>query len=312
MFTVIIPLYNKASFIAKTIQSVKVQTYRNFEIVIINDGSTDNSLEVINKIDFKNIDYKIISQINSGVSTARNNGVKLAKYDYITFLDADDWWEPNFLEQMVRLIESFPDAGLYACSYFKIKNKIKIPAIINIDSKFIHGYIDYMNLYSKGIWMPIWTGATIVKKEILDNLKGFKPNLKMGEDFDLWLRISQNYKIAYLNIPLSNYNQDVDSENRAIGMKFYKPEEHFLFQDFKTLKENSDFIYLFEKLALYGLFPYYLYNKNFIEVKKILSTIHWSMHPFKWFILYNFIPKYVLRMWLNFKMFVVNFKKTIL
>lgn len=312
MISIIIPLFNKSNYVIKCLNSVLNQTFKDFEIIIINDGSTDNSLEVIEKYNFKDIDYKIISQINSGVSTTRNNGVKSAKYDYITFLDADDWWEPNFLEQMVKLIEGFPDAGLFACSYFKIINKIKIPAIINLDSKFIHGYIDYMNLYSKGIWMPVWTGATIVKKEVLDNLKGFKPNLKMGEDFDLWLRINQNYKIAYLNVPLSNYNQDVDCENRAIGMKFYKPEEHFLFQNYDTLKQNSDFIYLFEKLALYGLYPYYLYNKNFIEVKNIINTIHWSKHPHEWFIKYNIIPKYVLRMWLNFKMFVVSFKKTIL
>lgn len=311
MISIIVPIYNKSNYIIKCLDSVVSQIFKDFEIIIINDGSTDNSFDVIKKYNFNNVDNKIINQVNSGVSTTRNNGIKYAKYDYIAFLDADDWWEPNFLFEMMTLINKFPDAGLYASSYFKIKNKNKFPAIINLE-KFKDGYIDYIKLYSKVKWMPIWTGATVVKKEVFEELKGFKANLKMGEDFDLWLRISQKYKIAYLNKPLSNYNQDVDAVNRAIGMKFYKPQEHFLFQNYETLKENSDFIYLFERLALYGLFPYYLYNKNFIEVKKIINTVHWSKHPYEWFIKYNFVPKFIIRMWLSFKIFVVKIKKTIL
>lgn len=300
MISVIIPIYNKSNYIIKCLDSVVNQTFNCFEIIIIDDGSTDNSLEFIEKYNFKDINSKIISQVNSGVSTTRNNGVKLAKYDYIAYLDADDWWEPNFLQEMVKLIKSFPDAGLYATSYFKIKNNKKVPAIINIEEKFNVGYIDYIKLYSINLWMPIWTGATVVKKEVIEELNGFKPNLKLGEDFDLWLRISQTHKIAFLNIPLSNYNQDVEQQNRAIGYKFYLPEEHVLFQNFGELMKNINFKILFEKLFLYSMQPYYIYGKNLNEIKEIFSTIDFNLYPFKYKLIYKICPRFFLKIWLRF------------
>ena len=122
-FSVIIPLYNKAPYVRKALESVCAQTYRDYELIVINDGSTDNSTivadEYLKAID--GIDYKIINQTNAGVSAARNNGVAQAHADYLAFLDADDWWEPTYLERMAQLIEDYPDAGLYACNYVYYK-----------------------------------------------------------------------------------------------------------------------------------------------------------------------------------------------
>ena len=107
MFSIIIPLYNKAAYIEKAIRSVMCQTYQEFEVIVVDDGSTDESFAQLSVISQqlsveepdKFIKIKIVQQENQGVSTARNNGVKLAKYDYIAFLDADDWWEPTFLRE---------------------------------------------------------------------------------------------------------------------------------------------------------------------------------------------------------------------
>jgi glycosyltransferase involved in cell wall biosynthesis len=125
MFSIIIPLYNKALYIAKAIQSVAAQTYQEFELIVIDDGSKDESLEKLRVTSYElrenNPDFFakiiIIEQQNQGVSITRNNGVKLAKYDYIAFLDADDWWEPTFFEEMKALIEEFPEGGIYGSSY---------------------------------------------------------------------------------------------------------------------------------------------------------------------------------------------------
>ena len=109
MFSVIIPLYNKALYVEKAVRSVWSQTYRDFELIIVDDGSTDGSLSVVESLcsELSQTDLKakfnIVSQKNSGVSTARNNGVKSARYPYICFLDADDWWEPTFLAEMSRV-----------------------------------------------------------------------------------------------------------------------------------------------------------------------------------------------------------------
>ena len=306
MFTIIIPLYNKAPYIRKAIESVFAQTCQEFELIVVDDGSTDDSFAQISDLrsqlsveepdQFKKI--KIIQQENQGVSTTRNNGVQLAKYDYIAFLDADDWWEPTYLEKMRGLIERYPQAELYSSSYYKVVSGKLIPANIGVEKEFIDGIIDYCNVYSKTMYQPVWTGAAVVKKAVFYMEKGFKPKLKMGEDFDLWLRIALKYPIALLNTPLAYYNQDVEQVNRAIGTKFYEPEQHMLFSDYSHLKQNAEFTHLYEVLALYGLLPYYLSGKNKDHVARILREIHWENHSNKYKLFYRILPKIVVRYWL--------------
>ena len=295
MFSIIIPLYNKAAYIQKAIQSILSQTFNQYEIIIVNDGSTDNSLEVVNGCPLSTVDYQLIDQPNQGVSTTRNNAIKLAKYEYIAFLDADDWWEPTYLEEMKKLISDFPEAGIYSSGYYIMKISKKLVASIGVDSKFQSGYINYCQVYANKLSMPVWTGATIIKKTVFDAEHGFKPNLKLGEDFDLWVRVAMKYPVAFLNKPLSNYNQDVELANRAIGAKLYEPHEHMLFTDYGKLNDNRDFRYLYERLALYGLLPYYLNNKNVEEVNVILSGIDFKKHEFKYRLYYQVLPKCIVR-----------------
>jgi len=299
VFSVIIPLYNKAAYIERAIQSVLSQTFQEFELIVVDDGSTDDSstqLSVISQqlsVDTPEINKKVrvIQQQNQGVSTARNNGVKLAKYDYIAFLDADDSWELTYLEEMNGLIATYPNAGIYGSGYFIVKNGKKRIAPIGVEQNFDRGLINYCQVYSKTLCMPLWTGATIIPKSIFDLENGFNPRLKLGEDFDLWIRVATKYSVAFLNIPLASYNQDVELANRAIGAKLYNPQEHMLFTDYGELKNNPDFVYLYERLALYGLLPYYLKGKNKKEVKAILSQIRWDQHELKYRLYYRLLPK---------------------
>ena len=305
MFSVIIPLYNKAAYIERAIQSILSQTFHEFELIVVDDGSTDDSFVQLSVISqqlsvntpeiYKKI--RVIRQQNQGVSTARNNAVKLAKYDYIAFLDADDSWEPTYLEEMDSLIAAYPDAGIYGSSYFIVKNGKKRIAPIGVEEFFDRGLINYCQVYSKTLCMPLWTGATILKKSIFEEEHGFKPELKLGEDFDLWIRVAIKHLVAFLNKPLANYHQDVDPLNRAIGEKLYLPQEHMLFTDYGELKNNPDFVYLYERLALYGLLPYYLKGKNKNEVKAILYQIHWSQHELKYRLYYQVLPKTMVRVW---------------
>lgn len=295
MFSVIIPLYNKAPYVAKAIESVLGQTYRDFEVIVIDDGSTDQSLEVAKT--FENKSITIISQPNSGVSTARNNGVKIAKYPYICFLDADDWWHPTFLEEMKRLITDFPDAGIYGSGYYIVKNGQERIAPIGVSQGFERGIIDYCEVYAKTLCMPLWTGAVIVPKNIFDEEGGFKSQLKLGEDFDLWIRIALKHQVILINKPLAYYNQDVDVNNRAIGSRFYKPEEHMLFSNYGDFMHNEGFRFLFERLALYGLLSYYLNDVNKLEVYQILSEINWNKHEHKYLLYYKKFPRWAVKVW---------------
>jgi len=298
LFSVIIPLYNKAAYIERAMQSVLSQTFQEFELIVVDDGSTDNPFAQLS-VNAPEIHKKVrvIQQQNQGVSTARNNGVKLAKYDYIAFLDADDSWEPTYLEEMNGLIAAYPKAGIYGSSYFIVKNGKKRIAPIGLDAKIESGLIYYCQVYSKTLCMPLWTGATIIRKPIFDLENGFNPRLKLGEDFDLWIRVATKYPVAFLNKPLANYHQDVDLSNRAIGEKLYEPHEHLLFTDYTGFNNNPDFVYLYERLALYGLLPYYLKGKNKKEVEVILAQIHWDQHELKYRLYYLMLPKGIVRAW---------------
>ena len=295
MFSVIIPLYNKAPYVAKAIESVLGQTYRDFEVIVIDDGSTDQSLEVAKT--FENKSITIISQPNSGVSTARNNGVKIAKYPYICFLDADDWWHPTFLEEMKRLITDFPDAGIYGSGYYIVKNGQERIAPIGVPQGFERGIIDYCEVYAKTLCMPLTSISVAIPKHIFDEEEGFKSKLKLGEDFDLWIRIILKHKAILVNKPLAYYNQDVEVNNRAIGSRFYKPEEHMLFSNYGDFMHNEGFRFLFERLALYGLLSYYLNDVNKLEVYQILSEINWNKHEHKYLLYYKKFPRWAVKVW---------------
>ena len=173
-------------------------------------------------------------------------------------------------------------------------------APIGVESNFEQGIINYCQVYAKTLCMPLWTGATIIKKSIFESENGFKPNLKLGEDFDLWVRVAMKYPVAFLNKQLANYNQDVELQYRAIGEKLYEPQEHMLFIDYGDINNDPDFRYLFERLALYGLLPYYLAGKNKNETKAILSGINWKQHDFKYRLYYRILPKTIVRLWMRF------------
>ena len=283
MFSVIIPLYNKAPYIEKAIRSVTAQTCRDFELIVIDDGSKDGGFETAKKL----LDvltpplggWGATCQSNQGVSITRNNGVGLAKYDYIAFLDADDWWAPTYLEGMKNLIAQYPEAGIYGSSYYKVKNGKHIQANIGVGEGFQQGLINYFQVYAKTLWMPLWTGATVIKKNIFHENNGFKPTLKLGEDFDLWVRAALKYPVAFLNKPLAYYNQDVEQANRAIGTKLHKPQEHMLFalkELYETEKPDSDLKHLMDALRVYGLFPYYLNKSTRKEALEQLARVDWS------------------------------------
>ena len=276
-FSVIIPVYNKAQYIEKAINSVLSQTFTNYELVIVDDGSKDNSAAIAEKAIAEKPNCKLLRQENAGVSMARNNGVAASQGEYLCFLDADDWWEPTFLEEMSRLIEEFPEAGIYGANYTIVnetKHKTRV-APIGVDYGFNKGYINYCQVYAKTLAMPLTSSSVAIHKIVFDEFGGFPQGIKLGEDFLLWIRIALKYKVAFLNKPLAFYNQDVDTSNRGVG-KFYKTKEHFLWHmDFlaEEEKNNADYKQVIDRLRAYDLQPYYFsckYHKETLaEIKKI-------------------------------------------
>lgn len=282
-FSVIIPLYNKAPYVAKAMQSVMTQTFTDYELVVVDDGSKDGSGDIA-KREIEGCDNcRLIKQNNAGVSVARNNGVAQSSGDYLCFLDADDWWEPMFLEEMNRLINEFPDAGIYGTGYTIVnetKHKTRV-APVGVEAGFEKGYINYCQVYAKTLAMPLWTGAVCIPRPIFEELRGFPQGIKLGEDFLLWTSIALKFKIAFLNMPLAYYNQDAESADRAVD-KLHNPKEHMLW-NLSHLEDdessNADFKNLIDKLRIYGLMPYFVSHKYHNLAEQEINKVDWSKQP---------------------------------
>ena len=284
-FSVIIPLYNKAPYVAKAIGSVLAQTFTNYELVVVDDGSRDDSAEMAAKAMDGRPDCRLIRQANAGVSMARNNGVTASHGDYLCFLDADDWWEPTFLEEISKLIEEFPDAGIYGTSYTIVnetRHKTRVSPI-GVEAGFEKGYINYCRVYAKTLAMPLTSISVAIPRPVFDEMHGFPKGIKLGEDFLLWIHIALKHKVAFLNKPLAYYNQDVDAANRGVG-RLHNPEEHMLWNlaDLEPLEQsNADYKQLVDNLRTYGLYPYFLSRKYHDAAKKELDKVDWMRQPKK-------------------------------
>lgn len=281
-FSIIIPLYNKAPYVRKAMESVVGQTYENWELIVVDDESTDGS-GVIAKDVISDNRIHLFRQNNTGVSIARNNGVAASKGDYLCFLDADDWWEPTFLEEIERLIGDFPNAGIYGTNYTianETKHKTRV-AKIGIEENFEKGYINYCQSYSKTMYMPLWTGAVCMPRTIFNEMGGFPEGIKLGEDFILWVHVALKHNVVLLNKPLSNYNQDVDVTYRGTH-HLRDPKEHMLWNlgDLEPFeKTNPDYKQLIDNLRTYGLMPYLINSRYSDAAQQELAKVDWRRQP---------------------------------
>ena len=284
-FSVIIPLYNKAPYIKKALQSVIEQGFKGFELIVVDDGSADGSLDAAREtLEASGIDFQLIHQDNAGVSTARNNGITSSHGDYICFLDDDDWWSPSFLESMDKLINDYPDAGIYGTNYYIIsRGKQRIALHIPCT-----GYINYCDCYRK-LQMPLTSISVAIPRSILQETGGFNPNLKLGEDFDLWIRIALRTKVAYLDEPLAYYYQDSDPTWRGTG-HLIKPQSHMLWNlGYLEVEEktNPDYKRLIDELRTFGLMSYLLSSKYRDDARRELAKVDWSKQSKKIRFLYH-------------------------
>lgn len=294
LFSVIIPLYNKAPYVRKAIKSVTEQTYKEWELVVVDDGSTDGSGNIV--CEFTDSRISLVKQDNAGVSTARNRGVAESTAPYICFLDADDWWEPTFLKEMAGLIERHPNAGIYGTSYYIVKNGKKRIAPIGVDNGFGEGEINYCRVYAKTLCMPLTSISVCIPRKVFDEVGGFPTSIKLGEDFMLWLSVALKHKVVFLNKNLSNYNQDVDVTYRGTH-HLHPPKYNMLWRlgEYESLeKTNPDYKQLIDNLRTYGLQSYLLNSKYRDAARQELSKVDWRNQDVKWEKLYN-LPVGVLK-----------------
>lgn len=206
-FSIITPLYNKESYILRTISSVFEQEGVSFEIIIIDDGSTDGSLNRVKRINDPRI--RIIEQSHKGVSTARNRGIKEARYEWVAFLDADDEYKPGFLASINTLINQYPECGVAATSYEIVgMDTVNSTQFFSKYPPHWQGMID--DYFADMLWgEPFNTSSVVVRKDLLNKVKGFPENLHHYEDILTWFSLSLLTNFSYLNEPLSIYHKEI-------------------------------------------------------------------------------------------------------
>ena len=218
--SIVIPLYNKEAHIRNTLEHIIGQSFQDFEVIVINDGSTDSSEEEVKSVTDSRI--HLYSQENHGVSYTRNRGVDLSSGELIAFLDADDEWEPDYLQCQYDLYKRYPDAVAYGTNYYIIENEKKyVLTFPNIKDNC--GILtDYF--VSGKSYTPLWTSAIMIKKSTFIDLGGFPLNYKLCEDIDLWCRLACTGEIAYLNEPHAVYHRNsTNMASRATDTTCYFP-----------------------------------------------------------------------------------------
>ncbi len=211
--SVIMPLYNKAQYVVRAVESVLAQSYTNFELLVIDDGSTDDGPSKVEAVSDSRI--RLIKQQNAGVSAARNRGINEAKGKWIAFLDADDFWMKDYLTQQIELLERNPDLAWSATNFFIETGSQQRKGIhSNHDfTKMKMGGNEYFDNYFHARYtqtVEAWTGSIIVRKDIFEKVGMFTTTMSHGEDTDMWFRIAFKCpQIGYIPEPLAVYDASV-------------------------------------------------------------------------------------------------------
>ena len=205
MITIIIPLYNKEASIATALRGVLAQTYQDFEVVVVDDGSTDGGAAVVETFDDPRI--RLIRQANGGVSAARNRGIAEARGEHVAFLDADDEWMPTFLEEITALIAAYPECKARATNYIFNSNGVKSPTILRkIPFAGERGVLTNYFEVASCSHPPMWTSAVCIDRDLLQEIGSFPVGIKSGEDLLVWARTAVRTQWAYSMKPLAQYN----------------------------------------------------------------------------------------------------------
>jgi len=308
MFSIIIPLYNKEKYIFQTLQSVLNQTFQEFEIIIVDDGSTDSSLLETKKINDTRV--RIVTQKNAGVSAARNRGLKEAKYDLIAFLDADDDWLPNHLEEIIKLKNEFAGCKVFATNYKIIdSNKTeRFPintTVLNIDGE--RGILnDYFDSATKTA-PPLWSSAIAVDKKTFNEIGNFPVGIRLGEDLLVWALLADKYDTAYSKNITAIYNfkaytellddEPMPDSNDTVWdtlKEIYKVTD-------KNKKSLKKYISLWHRMRA----NLYINNKKrLLAFSELLKALYYNPFSFKNYVILILCSlPHELRYWISYKRF---------
>lgn len=299
MISVIIPLYNKEAGVATALRSVLAQTYQNFEVIVVDDGSTDGSVAVVETFNDQRI--RLIRQQNAGVSAARNRGIEEAKGEYVAFLDADDEWMPEYLETQHNLTKKYPQCDVFVTNY-EFHNEDEVVTypylrklLIHKDDGVLENYFEVASFSSP----PLWTSAIIVRKDKIQTVGYFPVGVTLGEDLLTWARLACKYRIAYTKKALAIYNFRTQKQlvtprrapdvNDVVGRELYK-----LYQEHSSIPYLDSYIALWHKMRMVTFVRLNMKKEAIVEYKQIKQYVKPDKKVLFWFIL-NKLPGNIIR-----------------
>lgn len=296
-FSIIIPVFNKEKFIAKTLKSVLAQTFADFEIIVINDGSTDKSEAEILAVTDERILY--FSKENEGVAVARNFGISKASAEYICFLDADDYWYPNFLETMNDYIQKLPNEKIFACAIEVETNKKTFTAKYSINKKSEFQIVNFFDASAKE--SVLCSSSATFHSDVFSTVGNFNVDLQSGEDTDLWIRIGLKYPVVFIWEIMARYNFDPGSLSR---------NEYFLntkinFHQFSSLEKTNTSLKLFLDLNRFSLAIKSKLINDVSSFDNYYNAIDLQKLPIKKRILLH-LPKVILKKMISLKLAMAN------
>lgn len=300
-FSVIIPLYNKENYVENALKSILNQTFTDYEIIIVNDCSTDKSFVKIESYLSEKITL-IHHEKNQGLSATRNTGIKNAKANYVTYLDADDLWKPTFLETIHRLITNFPEAKVYGTNYEEIYGDKILKPFNNSDTLAdnFEGIIDFFKINIKqGIYNH---GSVCFHKAVFEKVGYYDEKVRFSQDIDFNIRANYFFKLAYSNSNQMSYFMQTDNQITRSSILHYQIPNYDQYEDWAKsnmdLKKQLDFLryVLIKKLKKDG---------DKILWKKIIKPIQLKNLNWKQIVLL-YLPKNTLLLLDKMKMVLIK------
>lgn len=298
--SVVVPLYNKEMSIEAALQSVLAQTYTDYELIVVDDGSTDNSLNVVREYTSSLPPFqgragvrpliRVIHKENGGVSSARNRGIEESKGEYIAFLDADDLWDKEYLAEQVKLIYDFPDAVMFGINFAETNNGQLVRKLATGLPEGYRGYVDnYFQIDGRHSDL-FCSSSVVIRKDVFDKVGLFDERIKYAEDTDMWWRIIATHKAAFYDKYMVFYRYD--AENRAMKrtrpLKYFAPYYVDKYHE-PSYQANPVFYRFVNTRAAQLIRPFFFSNIDTqrTDAQVAVRKIDYSVVPFKYRLLYK-------------------------
>lgn len=287
MISVVVPLYNKSSSVLKTIQSIQRQSFQDFEIIVVDDGSTDGSSEIVEAIQSSDSRLSLIKKTNGGVCSARNIGIKKSKGEFIALLDADDIWDKDYLQEQMHMVSDFPECSMWGINYGETIDDAIIREVPTGLPKGFRGIVeDYFRIPGR-ISDLFCSSSVLIRKYVFDKVGLFDERIRYAEDSDMWFRIIARFQVAFYDKYMVYYR--FDAENRAQtqyrSLKYFLP---FFVDKYSSYKDNPVFYSWVHRWSAQHIARYYFKSKKEKDdASEAARKLDYSVIPTKYRLLFK-------------------------